>query len=185
MPTQCVLIISTLTKHLTPTRFTPIALSSRRLTHLHPFTLIKSTKTMNLLTRFFGPRRRAATENCSKRQPDTPSSDAKKTRKSTTSRKSSLSSTATSTSNESETLASASHSRRSQSKANVNASLAAKKQEVKFDCSRCIRSTEIEYQLVTIVVKSWEQKILKIPNWDIRTGDILLRHCFRLAPVTM
>jgi hypothetical protein len=26
---------------------------------------------------------------------------------------------------------------------------------------------------------------LKIPNWDIRTGDILLRHCFRLAPVTM
>mmetsp|Transcript_4767 Transcript_4767/g.12113 ORF Transcript_4767/g.12113 Transcript_4767/m.12113 type:complete len:463 (-) Transcript_4767:107-1495(-) len=60
-----------------------------------------------------------------------------------------------------------------------------KNEELKIDCSKCIRSTEIDYEVVTIVVKSWEQKVLRIPSWDIRTGDIFMRHLFRLAPPTI
>jgi hypothetical protein len=39
--------------------------------------------------------------------------------------------------------------------------------------------------MVAHVIDSWDQKILKIPNWSQVTGDSFLRNIFRLAPAAV
>lgn len=56
---------------------------------------------------------------------------------------------------------------------------------IKIDCTKRIPSSEISYDTVFLVLGSWQDKILRIPNWSLPTGISFLRHIFRLAPVTI
>jgi hypothetical protein len=55
----------------------------------------------------------------------------------------------------------------------------------KIDCSKKIPATSINYSMVTNVIDSWDQKILKIPNWSQVTGESFLRNIFRIAPTAI
>jgi hypothetical protein len=55
----------------------------------------------------------------------------------------------------------------------------------KIDCTQRILSSEISYETTYLVLTSWQEKILRIPNWSLPTGESFLRHIFRLAPVTI
>jgi hemoglobin-like flavoprotein len=56
---------------------------------------------------------------------------------------------------------------------------------IKIDCTKRLMSSEINYDTVYTVIGSWQDKILRIPNWSLPTGESFLRHIFRLAPETI
>lgn len=56
---------------------------------------------------------------------------------------------------------------------------------IKIDCTKRVLSSDVSYAVVNSVINSWEQKILRIPNWSLPTGESFLRRIFRLAPPTI
>ena len=54
----------------------------------------------------------------------------------------------------------------------------------KFDCTKRVPASAVSYEMVTIVVNSWEQKVRMIPHWRAVTGELLLRKMFELDPVS-
>jgi hemoglobin-like flavoprotein len=54
-----------------------------------------------------------------------------------------------------------------------------------IDCSKPIAVEDINYEMVSRVIDSWDQKIFQIPDWARVCGDRFLRHIFRIAPETV
>ena len=55
----------------------------------------------------------------------------------------------------------------------------------KIDCSKPVPASAVSYEMVTIVIDSWESKVRTIPNWLAVTGELFLRKMFELDPETI
>lgn len=54
-----------------------------------------------------------------------------------------------------------------------------------LDCSKKVPTSYITYRTVATTISSWENGILKIPNWPQVAGELFLRKIFELEPATI
>ena len=57
--------------------------------------------------------------------------------------------------------------------------------DLKIDCTKRVPLESITFDMVNLVINSWESKIRTIPHWAEVTGELFLRKMFELDPETI